>query len=268
MKKLLSLLCALFLLAGCGGEEALDWTPTPAAPSPSPALDLSQDAAWWAGLDPDQLPKAPEDPAYVDGPVSCALFQSAPEEDLFLYEVRCTPYEGVQYLLRRGDVLGEPFRREEAVSAGLCSLAWGDYDGDGTVEHAISLARGTGSDLILCELGEEGWTFRSYDPADYSAELSSLLDFQYQDRTVSLSYGGETAVYALGPEEEGPASPMEDFSSVAFLSPDGDRITASFGVGAVIGGEDVCFALLMGEVLYDGEGFSLSGLRLLPTTVV
>ena len=261
MKKLL-LLCALFLLAGCGGEEALDWTPTPAAPSPSPALDLSQDAAWWAGLDPDQLPTAPEDPAYVDGPVSCALFQSAPEEDLFLYEVRCAPYEGAQYLLRRGEVLGEPFRREAPLSADLCALDAGDYDGDGAAEYAISLVHGTGSDLILCELGEEGWTFHTYDPADYSAELSAALDFQYRDGTVLLSYGGESLSYALGLEETGPVEPIEDFSTVAFLSPSGDRITASFGAGAVIGGEAVCFALVLAEVVYDGEGFSLSGLRL------
>ena len=266
----LALAFALLLLAGCGGEAPLNWTPTPATPSPSPVQGLSEGDTWWAGVDPALLPTEPEDEPYVDGPVSYGLLQSAPERELFLYEVHCAPYDSVQYLLRQGDTLGEALRLETGRFALRYNLAWGDYDGDGEDEYAISLvhAHGTGSDLILGELSEDGWTFFTYDPADYSAELSAALGFQYAGDTVTLSYGGVTVSYTLGPSESGPVSPIEDFSQVAFLTPSGDQLTASFGAGAVIDGSPVCFSLVMADVIYDGEGFSLSNLRLLSTTGV
>lgn len=258
------LLCALLLLAGCGKEEPLNWTPTPATPTPSPSIP-AEDEAWWTGVDVDLLPTELGDEPYVDGDVSYRVYAAAPERDLLLYEVRCAPYEGAQYLLRLDGALGEPLRLEEALPDGQCSLAWGDYDGDGTEEYALTLTQETGTGLTLCELEGDAWTFHTYAPADYSAELSSLLSFHYEGGTVTLRYGGDATSYTLGPEESGPAAPLEDFSQVAFFTPSGDSLSASFGAGAVIGDRNVYFALVLASVDYDGEGFTLSDLRLLST---
>ena len=52
---------------------------------------------------------------------------------------------------------------------------------------------------------------------------------------------------------------------MAFFTPSGDSLSASFGAGAVIGDRNVYFALVLASVDYDGEGFTLSDLRLLST---
>ena len=67
VKKPALLLCALLLLAGCGGEEPLDWTPTPVTPSPTREASLTEDASWWAGVDVDLLPTEAGSEPYVDG---------------------------------------------------------------------------------------------------------------------------------------------------------------------------------------------------------
>ncbi|WP_294472363.1 hypothetical protein [uncultured Intestinimonas sp.] len=268
VKKPALLLCALLLLAGCGGEEPLDWTPTPVTPPPTREASLTEDASWWAGVDVDLLPTEAGSEPYVDGEVTYRVWASAPERELLLYEVRCAPYEGAQYLLRKGEALGEPLRLAEGLPEGRCGLAWGDYDRDGAEEYTLTLTRDTGADLILCELTGEDWTFHTYGPADYSAQLSAALGFSDENGAVTLRYGGTSVTYTLGPAESGPAAPLEDFSRVAFVTPDGDRLSGSFGAGAVIGGENVYFAQVLADVVYDGEGFSLANLRLLSTTGV
>ena len=51
------LLCVLALLAACGKEEPLNWTPAPVAPQPTAAAPAEEEAPWTA-LTVDDLPTA------------------------------------------------------------------------------------------------------------------------------------------------------------------------------------------------------------------
>ena len=96
-----ALLCTLTLLTACGGEEPLNWTPTPATPSPTP-VSSSEDEAPWASLTLEDLPAALADPADLfssDQPqvylLGCEL-----DEELYLYGLNDGYGGGI--LLRRG----------------------------------------------------------------------------------------------------------------------------------------------------------------------
>ena len=267
MKKLIPLLVVFAFLTGCAGpkEPAQSPEPTPelSAPLPlgpqaTPTADWKTEAPWWTGVDADKLPARCGEPEYVDGETHYAPFQASEELGLLLYAVTRDSRDGVQFLLRKDDTLGEAFRREGSFSNGLCAFSSGDYDGDGDEEYIISLSRaGGGSDLILCEWDEAGgWTFHPYDRDVYNPQLSELLSFRSTGETVTLICGAASASYSLR-EHEAEAAPMEDFSGVAMLTPSGDAIAAAFGVGEVIDGTPKIFAVLRAELAYDGETFTL-----------
>lgn len=267
MKRLVLLFCALALLSGCGGEKAPSWTPTPVTPptpvptpSPAPAPVRTEGDPWWSGVDPDQLPADWSAPSYSDGGVTYTLRGLDAGAGVALYEVSCAEFDFVQLLLSKDGLLGQPGTLPGP--ADTLELFWEDFDGDGAAEAALPL----GSALTLCEWEEGlGWTFHTYAPEDYSAELSAALTFDYRACTATLTYGRTTVSYTLGPGDAGPALPLKDFSQLAFLRPGGGSISATFGVGASVDGDPRYFGSVMATVEYDGEGFALRGLRLLAT---
>lgn len=147
-----ALLCALALLAACGKEEPLNWTPTPATPRPT-ATAAAEGEAPWASLTVDDLPTSLADPndLFSDDSPQVYLLGCKLSEELYLYGLNDGYGGGI--LLRQGEELthfDQAFASPEAPA--LPELYLTDTDGDGQEELAVRYLMEAQGDRIAYDL--------------------------------------------------------------------------------------------------------------------
>lgn len=214
-KRILPLLAALALLAGCTGQTSPSGTPAPtpapavsSAPAPTPAASGApgdQGLVWGENfgmedIDVDSLPTqtaaAPD--LWTE---RLSLVGAVPEADISLYLLNLAR-PGV--LLRQGGEFSYfPLERQ---FQDLPLLVWRDFDGDGGEELAVrylmaldplSEKYGLDGDVLwprfeLHIYGRDGasWSDASFgDAADLRAALSSNLSYTWDDHEFTLSAG-------------------------------------------------------------------------------
>lgn len=261
MRRLLPFLFTLILLSGCGGEQALPTaapapgTPTPVA-TPTPEVKL----AWWAELGIDNLPKTDEEVRLSDGTSVRCLGQLF-DPDVGLYSVLYAERNTSDLYLRYED----RFERHGIVPffTGVpeTELFWDDFDGDGAEELLFTLRVEQRSFLAVARW-DDGWTYLPYD--SYSADLEAVLTYDYRSRTATVTYGRDSATYTAGVQEAGRIGLNTDFSGYSFFNLSGNTISAVFGVGVNVNGEVRYFAAVNADVDFDGEGYTLRSINLIP----
>lgn len=271
-KSLPGLLCALLLLTGCGGEQPLNWTPTPATPTPAPAADDPQSDAPWAALTVEDLPTAladPEDMLLFSSP-QVFLLGAQSEKDIWLYGLN--PGYGGGILLRRGEVLthfDQVFLSPSAPA--LPALYTCDPDGDGEDELAVRYLMEAQGEQIAYDLHFYDWDGSDWSDLAVTHEACAekaleVLETDYNAGTGSftLSYGASSAVYQL--PEQYRAAPGRLTLDTCFFREDGGTFTVV--LGARLDATGTLFANVLAVIDCEGDDFVLRDIRVEPTTVV
>lgn len=266
-----ALLCTLTLLTACGGEEPLNWTPTPATPSPTP-VSSSEDEAPWASLTLEDLPAALADPADLfssDQPqvylLGCEL-----DEELYLYGLNDGYGGGI--LLRRGEELthfDQTFASPEAPA--LPELYLTDMDGDGIEELDVRYLMGARGDQIVYDLHiyrqeDASWDDLAitHDACAQQALEAVSSDYSAATGQFTLSYGPTSAVYQV-PEGVRSNPGQLTLDSCFFREADG---VFTVVLGARLDVTGVLFANILATIDCEGEGFVLRDIRIESNTVV
>lgn len=266
-----ALLCALALLAACGKEEALNWTPTPATPQPT-ATAAAEEEAPWASLTVDDLPTAladPNDLFSADGPqiylLGCKL-----SEELYLYGLNDSYGGGI--LLRQGEELthfDQAFASPEAPS--LPELYLTDTDSDGQEELAVRYLMEAQGDRIAYDLHiyrrtENTWSDLAVTHQRCAQEALAEVTTDYDAGTgrFTLSYGNTSAVYQVpGQYQSDPGQLTLD--TCFFREQDG---VFTVVLGARLDSTGVLFANVLATIDCEGDDLVLRDIRIEPTTVV
>lgn len=230
-----ALLCALslVLLTACGGEKTA-----------SISLCASVTPTVFCDLTSDQLP---------------APLAQISQEDVALYGL---PAEDT-LILREGNQLTAywlPWLGPAAIPPQLFS---GDYDRDGEGELLILTYTGSGTgvslwDLTLLERTGDGWDALTLSGTAYQDTLPPLLDFRWDHDSPVLSFGDTSLPISL-PDTIEPGEPLEPLGgTVVSYEVEGNVITSTLDIGVLYGhfASHFC-ARLEGQLVYDGEGFSL-----------
>lgn len=268
MKHLVWLLC-LLLLSGCGARTAAP-SPTSSPPIPTavvpapPSTPTPGTDTWGEDIPADKLPLELGG-LYEDGPVSLVVTASIPEEGIALYTVRKEGQSMGKRLLRHGNFL------QVVGTSGLTSdtitypvFQWADFDGDGATELATVEEVYTTTTLTLYEWDGYHWTSHPY--TTYEEDLHGVLNFTQSGRSASLTYGGQSATYTMGPggKQMGEELTFGGAQKIAIFSVDAkNTITAVFGVGAKVDGEAMLFATVSAEVEYEDQSFTLRHISLI-----
>lgn len=273
MKKpiLPALLCALTLLAACGKEEPLNWTPTPATPRPT-ATAAAEDEAPWASLTLDDLPTSLADPndLFSDDSPQVYLLGCKLSEEFYLYGLNDGYGGGV--LLRRGEELthfDQAFASPEAPA--LPELYLTDTDGDDQEELAVRyLMEAQGDriayDLHIYRLVEDTWSDLAvtHEVCARKALEEVATSYDTASGRFTLSYGATSAVYQVpGQYRSDPGQLTLD--TCFFREQDG---VFTVVLGARLDATGVLFANVLATIDCDGDDFTLRDIRVEPTTVV
>lgn len=267
----LSLVC-LFTLSACGQAQPV--------PSPAPMPEISEapasilplptqalTARSWDG-EPSALPAQIADGAEFGGETEETVYLLAqlPEKDIALYGL-CSPDKDESLLLRDGETVSAfdaPWLTPRRI---LPTLHLGDFDGDGTEELLALTYTGSGSGVsvwtpVLFEPNSEGWEAFTLPYEPYGG-LSPLLSCQRADgeSRALLSLGDSTFSLELEDYVE-PQPPLEPYvGPIVSYGVEGGSITVKLGVGlyqeGVIPYTLYYVAELRGELVWDGQGFSL-----------
>lgn len=266
-----ALLCALVLLAACGKEEPLNWTPTPATPQPT-ATTATEEEAPWASLTVDDLPTSVADPNDLfssDSPqvylLGCKL-----SEELYLYGLNSGYGGGI--LLRRGEELthfDQEFASPEAPV--LPELYLADTDGDGLEELAIRYLMEAQEDRIAYDLHIYRYTEDAWSDLAVTHQLCAqkalaevTTDYDAGTGQFTLSYGNTSAVYQVpGQYRSDPGQLTLD--SCFFREEDGGFTVV---LGARLDSTGVLFANVLSTIDCEGNDLVLRNIRVEPTTVV
>lgn len=262
-----ALLCALALLTACGGEEPLNWTPSPAVPAPTASLPMEEDAPWSA-LTVADLPAAlakPEDMA-AGAADQILLLGCKLEKDIFLYGLGQEYGGGI--LLRRGEVLTHFDQEFVSPSApALPELYLTDSDGEEAL--AVRYLMSADGDRISYDLHLYTWDGAVWTDcaATHDACARKAMAEVTTDRDgdrFTLSYGATSAVYQL-PDAYRSASGQLVLDSCFFREEEG---VFTVVLGARLDVTGVRFANILAAIDWEGTEFSLRDIRIEPTTVV
>lgn len=265
-----SLLClsaSLLLLTSCAAPTPQSSFPAASSPS-APAQDAPLTAETLDGCAVSDL----ETFLALDGPGALLLGQ-VPEAGLTLYGLN--PGLGGGVILRQEEDLfpfDQRFLPDE--SPRLPDLWWADFDGDGSSELAVNYLTLNTTDQHIFELHlyrpeEDGWTDTALRAEDWVSTLEDTVGYQFDPISggVSLTAEESSLLYYLEdlPDPD-PAQPLTFQGQTYFREEDG-RITAVFGIGLRLSGEEepFYFARLLADVTYDGASFSLSRFTLEPS---
>ncbi|BDF70377.1 hypothetical protein CE91St41_23960 [Oscillospiraceae bacterium] len=271
-------------LTACGGAPAPGGQALPspsAAPAASPTPAPTPDPLWWEDVAPDDLPGEVADPRSVDlNSGDFYLLAELPDQNIALYGYGGSDGEAPSgVLIRRGEVLSHFDQRylppEEPL---LPELWWGDFDGDGTEELAVKYlvenhAQQTIFELHIYEPDGEGWIDRPFTAEDYVEQLTAAVTATYEPlaRRVVAEAGGFEASFYLEdlPAPDGDPPPLSFVTRVFYRYEDG-HFVGVYGTGVMLKGMGgpLLFALTLGDVAYDGEGFTLENLELESTSGV
>lgn len=258
-------------------ETPVPETPVPETPVPeTPAWDGNPDALTLDDF-PTQLITGPElaAAAAAQDPASAGLYLVAqlPDADTWLYGF-CGPQDAQGLILRVGaqwQAYDIPFL---TPGAALPAMAYGDYDGDGAPELALSTLTGSGSgaavwSLSVVDFSTDLWELLQFIPADYGAILDLSLTSAYDAAagTVTLQAGGAVLTLSLadlGYADPGGTVEAAPLPQVSFTA-EGDALSASFGVGLFapnLPPAGLPAAALQADVVYTGSAFGLGDFTL------
>ena len=271
-------------LTACGGAPAPggQTVPSPSAlPAASPTPAPTPDPLWWEGLSYADLPSEPSAPEDIR-PDSGAVYQLAvlPEQEIALYGYGGSDGEAPSGILIGSGVTLTHFdqRYLSAENPALPEVWWGDFDGDGTGELAVKYlvenhAQQTIFELHVYEPDGEGWIDRPFTAEDYVEQLTAAVTATYEPlaRRVVAEAGGFEASFYLEdlPAPDGDPPPLSFVTQVFYRYEDG-HFVGVYGTGVMLKGMGgpLLFALTLGDVAYDGEGFTLENLELESTSGV
>lgn len=149
----------------------------------------------------------------------------------------------------------------------LPTLHLGDFDGDGTEELLALTYTGSGTGVsvwtpVLFEPSSEGWEAFTLPYEPYSG-LSPLLSCQRADgESCALLFLGDSMCSLELEDYVEPQAPLEPYvGPIVSYGVEGSSITVKLGVGlyqeGVIPYTLSYVAELRGEIVWDGQGFSL-----------
>lgn len=264
-------LACLLTLTACGGQTqplpSVQPSPEPAETS-APAISIpltSQIVASrpWEG-ELSSLPSCIVDDPEVGVGKQPQLLAQLPEADIFLYGMG----EQDALLLRQGDqavLFDLPYLTPRRY---LPQLFGADFDGDGAQELLILTYIGSGTGVsvwspVVVEFEAEGWRAVTLPYENYDDDLTPYLSCTAADdgRAV-IALEGSTLTVSLEDFVD-PQIPVELYTGcIVDYDVDEGRITADLAVG-LHQKDNIPYTLyypatLSAELLYDGEGFSLS----------
>lgn len=266
-----ALLCALALLAACGKEEPLNWTPSPATPRPT-ATAAAEDEAPWTSLTVDDLPTSLADPndLFSDDSLHVYLLGCKLHEELYLYGLNDGYGGGV--LLRCGEEFthfDQTFASPEAPA--LPELYLTDTDGDDQEELAVRyLMEAQGDriayDLHVYRLVEDTWSDLAVTHEVCAQKALDEVTTAYDTGTgqFTLSYGATSAVYQVPGQYQ--SHPGQLTLDTCFFREQEGVFTVV--LGARLDATGVLFANVLATIDCEGDTFTLRDIRVEPTTVV
>lgn len=266
-----ALLCALALLAACGKEEPLNWTPTPVTPQPTATAPAEADAPWTV-LTVDDLPTALATAAdlFSSEEPQIYLLGCKLSEELYLYGLNEGWGGGI--LLRRGEELTHFDQAFSPVGTpALPELHLSDYDGDSEEELAIRYLMSADGDRIIYDLHIYDWTDGAWTDCGVTHDICAQkalgeVETDYDDATgrFTLSYGSTSAVYQL-PETHQSDPGSLTLDTCFFREQDG---VFTVVLGARLDTTGTLFANILATIDFQGGDFTLRDIRVEPTTVV
>lgn len=279
-------LALMLSLAACGGEPAPGTVPG-AAPSPSALPAASPTSApspaplWWEEISCADLPSEPSAPEDIR-PDSGAVYQLAvlPEQEITLYGYGGSDGEAPSGILIGSGITLSHFdqRYLPAENPALPEVWWADFDGDGSEELAVKYfvenhAQLSVSELHIYEPDGAGWRDHPFTAEDYVEQLTAAVAVRYEPlarRVVAEAGGFEAAFYLEDlPAPDGDPPPLSFVTQVFYRYEDG-HFVGVYGTGVMLEGvgAPLLFALTLGDVVYDGEGFTLENIKLESTSGV
>lgn len=263
---------ALLLLSACTPKDAPS-QPTPSSPIASTPAPTS---LWWEQWRADDLPETDATVEDVLASTPDQLFRlgHVPDSELALYApgglAGDAEYAGV--LLQSGKHLTH-FEQVylSAASPRLPDLWWDDFDGDGQKELAVNYLTENSENRHIFELhiyrpDGNAWVDCGFFAANWEEQLLEQVTYTFDPVSgqVTAALSGSDAFFYLEDQPDPVSDAPLTLQGMTFFRRDGSHLTAVFGLGVRLIGEDTpyYFGNLLADLAYNGTSFSLENLRL------